>query len=138
MPRLLIGLAFIAALTLAGCRVAPLYNANEITFAAPPTSTVKEFTLDDYRNAIIRAGARRGWSFKEEEPGHLVGEVTVRGKHYASVDVLYNLNQFSIVYRGSRNLNYNASRKEIHPNYNSWIKLLQQDIQNEITEMKAS
>lgn len=138
MPRFVPIVFLLAALVIAGCRAAPIYNAEDVAFASPPAATPRTFTLDDYKNAIIRAGAKRGWTFEEVEPGHLIGNVAVRNKHFATVDVIYDTNDFSILYKDSRNLNYNASRKEIHPNYNSWVSNLQKDIQAEIAAMKAS
>jgi hypothetical protein len=138
MPRLIAGLTLIAALALAGCRAAPIYNPSDIVFATPPTSVEKVLTVDDYKNAIIRGGAKRGWTFQEVAEGHLIGDVIVRNKHFATVDIYFDTESFSISYKSSRNLNYNAGRGEIHPNYNSWISNLQNDIQAEITLMKAS
>ena len=138
MPRSIAGLTLIAALALAGCRAAPLYSPSDIAFAEPPTTVTKVLTMEDYKNAIIRGGSKRGWTFQEEEPGHLIGNVAVRNKHFATVDVFFDTESFSISYKSSQNLNYNAGRGEIHPNYNSWVQNLQGEIQAEITQMKAS
>ncbi len=138
MPRLIAGLTLIAALALAGCRAAPLYSPSDIAFAEPPTTVTKVLTTEDYKNAIIRGGAKRGWTFQEEEPGHLIGDVAVRNKHLATVDIYFDTESFSISYKSSQNLNYNAGRNEIHPNYNSWIQNLQGEIQAEITQMNAN
>jgi len=138
MPRFIAGLALITVLAIAGCRAAPMYSPSDIAFATPPTSAVKMLTIDDYKNAIIRGGSKRGWTFQDEGPGHLVGNVAVRNKHFATVDVFFDTENFTIAYKSSQNLNYNASRGEIHPNYNSWIQNLQNDIQAEITQMKAT
>ena len=127
-------LAIVSVLALSGCRAAPIYNATDIAFATP---VQRSLSLNDYRAAIIRAGAKRGWTFQDEGPGHLVGDVAVRGKHFATVDVFFDTDKFSITYRDSRNLNYNESRKEIHPNYNSWVNNLQSDIQSEIALLRA-
>lgn len=135
MKPFLAGALLVLALAIAGCRAAPIYNPEDVAFATAPEP--KALTLDDYRDAIIRAGAKRGWGFTEEAPGHLVGNVAVRAKHFATVDVLFDTQAFTIRHKSSRNLNYNADRGEIHPNYNSWISNLQQDIQAEITLMKA-
>ncbi len=137
MPRLIAGLTRIAALALAGCRAAPLYSPSDIAFAEPPTTVKKVLTMEDYKNAIIVGGSQRGWTFQEEGPGHLVGSLAVRNKHFATVDVRFDTASFSISYRSSQNLNYNAGRNEIHPNYNSWVRNLQDDIQAQITRMKA-
>ena len=137
MLRFFAGLAVIAVLIVAGCRANPIYNPSDVAFTIP-TSSSKALTLEEYKNAIIRGGSRRGWTFEEEGPGHLVGSVAVRGKHFATVDIVFDTSRYSITYKSSQNLNYNASRGEIHPNYNSWIRLLEQEIQAEIAQAKAS
>lgn len=136
MRTFLKGALIVTMLAVAGCRAAPLYNATDLTFAQPATQAT--LSLEDYKKAIIRAGAKRNWSFEEAGPGHLIGSVAVRAKHFATVDVTFDTEQFSITYNNSRNLNYNAGRNEIHPNYNTWVKNLQKDIQAEITRLKAS
>ena len=138
MTRLVASLSLIAVLAIAGCRAAPMYSATDIAFAKPPTSVQQVLTVEDYQNAIIRGGSKRGWTFEAPAPGHLVGSLAVRGKHFATVDVRFDTESFSISYNSSMNLNYNAGRNEIHPNYNTWVKNLQDDIQIEITQMKAS
>ena len=137
MPRLIAGLTLIAALALAGCRAAPMYSPTDIAFAESLTTSSKVLTMEDYKNAIILGGGQRGWTFQDEAPGHLVGKVAVRNKHFATVDVYFDTTSFSISYKSSQNLNYHAGRNEIHPNYNSWIRNLQDDIQAQITQMKA-
>jgi hypothetical protein len=138
MLRIVPVLAVAAVLALAGCRSAPLHNPTDIAFPEPAASSMPTLTLEDYKNAIIRAGAKRGWFFEEEAPGHLIGNVTVRGKHFATVDVLFDTEEFSIKYRDSRNLDYDPSTGRIHTNYNSWVTNLQKDIQAEIVQMEAS
>ena len=138
MSRLIAPLTLIAVLAIAGCRAAPMYSASDIAFAEPPASVQKVLTMEDYKNAILRGGTKRGWTFQEEGPGHLVGNLAVRNKHFATVDVTFDTQKFSISYKSSQNLNYNAGRSEIHPNYNSWIRNLQNDIQAEITLLKAT
>lgn len=138
MPRFFAGLALVAVLVLTGCRTAPLYDATEIAFTTPPTSVARVLTMDDYKDAIIRGGSRRSWTFTDGGPGHLIGSVNVRGKHSATVDIIFDTETFSITHKSSQNLNYNAESRQIHPNYNSWIHLLENEIQAEITRMKAS
>ena len=138
MTRLAASLSLIAVLAIAGCRAAPMYSPTDIAFAMPPTSVQKVLTAEDYQNAIIRGGSKRGWTFEAAAPGHLIGSLAVRGKHSATVDVQFDTESFSISYNSSMNLNYHAGRNEIHPSYNNWVKNLQDDIQTEITQMKAS
>lgn len=127
----------LAALVVTGCRTASIYNPTDIAYA-PAATTTRALTQTDYKNAIIRAGTQRGWTFEDSGPGHLVGTLAVRGKHFASVDVFYNAESFTIDYKDSRNLNYDAATRQIHPNYNSWVTNLQQDIQAEVTRMETS
>lgn len=138
MSRILTGLMVVAVLSVAGCRATPIYNATDIGYAGSAASSARVLTLEDYRDAIVRAGAKRGWTFEEIAPGHLVGNVAVRGKHFATVDVTFDASAFSITYNSSRNLNYSAERSEIHPNYNAWVSNLQKDIQTEVTVLRAS
>lgn len=137
MLHLVRGVLLVSLIAIAGCRVAPIYNASNVSFAQPAVAS-KTLELSDYRNAIIRAGANRGWAFEDAGPGHLVGKVAVRNKHFATVDVTFDQEGFSIAHQSSQNLRYDAANNQIHPNYNSWIRLLQKEIQTEITLMKAS
>ena len=137
MINIVRGLLVISLIAVAGCRAGNIYNANGVAFAKPATASAS-LSLADYKKAIIRAGSFRGWTFEEASPGHLIGKVNVRNKHFATVDVTFDTTAFSINYKSSQNLNYNADRKEIHPNYNKWVQNLQADIQKEVTRLKAS
>lgn len=137
MNRLAVSLLLVAALAVAGCRAETVYNPTDIAYAPAATQT-RALTQTDYKNAIIRAGTRRGWTFEDAGPGHLIGNVVVRGKHYATVDVFYDTESFTIDYKDSRNLDYDPANNQIHPNYNAWVNNLQQDIQAEVTRMETS
>jgi len=126
----------VAALMLAACRpLAPVVNVNNASYGSYANTAL---TLDDYERAIVRAGTKRNWVFNRLGPGHLEGRTTVRGKHSATVDVLFNTQTYSINYKSSQNLKYDAAKGEIHPNYNSWITLLDNDIKAEIQRMQAT
>jgi len=125
-------------IALGGCRTAPLQVIESEAFVTPAVSSPRVLTADDYKNAIIRAGANRGWSFAEESPGNLIGTINIRSKHSAKVRVLFDQTAFSILYIDSSQLNYDAETGQIHPNYNKWVLNLRRDIQAEITRTKAS
>jgi hypothetical protein len=114
----------------------PVYNATDVAYS--PAVATTSLSRADYKNAIIRAGTQRGWTFQDAGPGHLIGNLAVRGKHFATVDVLYDTESFTINYRDSRNLEYDPATRQIHPNYNSWVQNLQQEIQAEVTRMETS
>lgn len=135
MRRIL--MVLVAAMAIAGCRAETVYNPTDIAYAPAATKT-RALSSTDYKNAIIRAGTQRGWTFQDAGPGHLIGNLAVRGKHFATVDVFYDTESFTINYRDSRNLDYNPASRQIHPNYNSWVTNLQQDIQTEVTRLETS
>jgi hypothetical protein len=137
MHRSLSVLLLTATVFIAGCRAETVYNPTDIAYAPAATAT-RAMTPADYKNAIIRAGTQRGWTFEDAGAGHLIGNLAVRGKHFATVDVFYDSKSFTINYKNSRNLNYDPAAGTIHTNYNSWIRNLQQDIQTEVTRMETS
>jgi hypothetical protein len=136
MKRSVSVMLLVAAVVVAGCRMGePVYNATDVAYS-PAATVTRSLDRTEYKNAIIRAGTQRGWTFQDAGPGHLVGNVVVRNKHSATVDVFYNSESFSIAYKDSRNLNYNPP--QIHSNYNAWIQNLQQEIQAEVTRLETS
>ncbi len=120
--RFILAAALVGTLAIAGCRTAPVYNVDNTSFAIPSSS------IETREQAIIVAGAKRGWRFEKAAPGHLIAKNNVRGKHYVEVDVLFNETAFSIQYRDSRDLNYDPTNREIHPSYNAWVNYLETDI----------
>lgn len=130
----------LAALTLAGCRQpAPILTIDSLPYHSVTSASVgRQPTLDQYEGAIIRAGAKRGWTFSRMGRGHLEGRLLVRGKHTAVVNVYFNSETFSIIYKDSSNLEYNEAERTIHPNYNSWVRNLEQDIQVEVQLLRVA
>ena len=107
------------ALLLIGCAPMPVHNVDN----APVNITNSNYDLSDVTKAIKAAGSGLGWQMKEESPGHIVGSLYLR-THVAIVDITYTLDDFSINYKDSTNLKYNASSNTIHKNYNGWIQNL--------------
>lgn len=125
MQRFLRAIVVLLVVVVAGCRSDPIYNADDIILTPPAGAT-----LADIQKAILRAGATRGWVMQAEAPGQMVGTLRVRS-HVAVVDIRYSRERCSIRYRSSENLNYDDG--DIHPNYNSWVRNLEADIQREVT-----
>ena len=82
----------------------------------------------------VRSGLRsRQWTHKTKKPGHLEGCVVVRGKHTLWVDIHYTGTSFDVNYKDSDNLNYKVKddgTRRLHPNANSWMDNLAQDIKH--------
>ncbi len=104
------------ALTLAGCRTAPIKDVDNAP--VPPGATEEQV-----QKAILEAGSSLGWSMKAKYPGLIVGFLGLRN-HMAEVEIPYTRRSYSIRYKSSSNLKYDPANKTIHSNYNSWIENL--------------
>jgi len=120
ITKILIG--FVMLLAVASCRSATVYNVESLAMNTPPRAT-----LSDVEGAIKRAGASLGWQMRSVAPGKIVAQLPIR-THMAIADVTYTTKEFSIRYKDSSNLNYDASANTIHSNYNSWVRNLQNAI----------
>lgn len=121
-PVLKIVAIAVLMMAVASCRTATVYNVENASLNAP-----KSATMAQVESAIKRAGASLGWSMKEIKPGHLEARLPVR-RHVAVADIFYTNKDFSIKYKNSTNLNYDAKDNTIHSNYNGWIQNLQNAI----------
>lgn len=132
MKRLQAVLLFICvvAVAVAGCRGGgEIYNVKD---APVITASGKTPSLEEMQKAILTAGVGLNWSMAVVKPGHIVGTLNVRS-HQAVVDIVYNSKTYSITYKDSTNLKYDAEKKTIHENYRSWIQHLDNNIRNRMT-----
>ena len=119
-------LAIAATQATAACfRCEPIQNINEQQLVV---GSGKEPTLDQVREAIIRAGGGLGWRIVESAPGMLHGTLVLR-THTAQVEIPYTTRTFSVIYKTSINLD--AAEGQIHKNYNSWVQNLAKGIQGQ-------
>jgi len=99
--------------------------------AAPSPAQVRE--------AIIQAGqGPREWTFVDAGPGRLIATLSVRDKHTAEVNIAYTPESYSVTYRRSRNLRYNADGPTIHPSYNKWVEELVNNINHQISGVQGA
>ena len=112
-----------AATLLFACAPAPIRDIENAPINVPST----EYDLSDVTRAIKVAGIGLGWNIEVQTPGHIVGRLHLRS-HVAFVDITYTRDEYSIHYRDSSNLNYDAGSQSIHKNYNSWVRDLAQAI----------
>ena len=130
---LLAGL-LLAAAALAGCRTSEIYNVQQAALSSPQQAQMLEV-----ENAIKRAGEGLGWHVRRadpDRPGHLIARLPIRS-HVAVVDIRHDTETFSIDYRDSTNLNYDAEDGVIHSNYNGWIRNLRDAIVREASALSA-
>ncbi len=112
-----------------GCRGAgQIYN---IADAPVSTATGKELTMDQVQKAIVEAGLGLKWIMAPDKPGHILGTQNARS-HTAVVDINYTTKSYSITYKDSVNLNYNADKQTIHQAYQGWITNLDNAIKGRL------
>lgn len=92
------------------------------------TFSSKPISAQTIEKAFKTCSAARGWKFTKASSGKLIGQLSVRGKHYVEVDVDYSSKAYKISYRNSRNMRYDAKQNIIHKRYNSWINNLSNDV----------
>jgi hypothetical protein len=116
-------LAVISVLVLLGaCAMSqPVMNVDQ----APIASNKPKPSMDEIRQAIVRAGSGLGWQMDADKTGHVTGRLLLR-THVAVVDVDYTQAVYSIKYRESTNLDY--AEGKFHKNYNGWIQNLDKAI----------
>ena len=102
------------------------------------TATQAALTAEDVRRAIIAACAQKGWRPYEQTPGVIEAQLVVRGKHTVIVDIPYTAQNYSIKYKSSTNMEYKADSGKIHPNYNKWVNMLNNEINLQLVKGKKS
>ena len=132
MKRILSGMAVacLVVAVVAGCRGGgQIYNVKD---APVQTATGKEPSMEDVQKAIIQAGAGLGWNMAVVKPGEIMGTLNVRS-HQAIVTIPYTSKTYSILYKDSSNLKYDADKQTIHRNYAGWIQRLDGAIRSRLT-----
>lgn len=137
--RSLQGMAAIAVAWLALGLAPPAFATDPIVdlvdIPTPMTVDGRAFTPDEVRRAIFNGCLKRGWTPRIDADGTIVASILVRGRHFAEVGIAWDADSYSIRYRDSRELDYDAEDREIHGNYNRWVDLLSKGIQNEFILM---
>lgn len=118
-----LGVVSIVLVFITGCRSGIVQN-----IVAQPVSVKQNTTDDQMYKAIKTAGLSLGWQVRKVKPGLAEAQLYLRD-HMAAVEIPYTKEEFSINYKNSSNLNYNAEKNTIHSNYNGWI----QNLRNAIT-----
>lgn len=112
--------------TLGSCRTAPIYNADKISLKNVETHKLSQKQVE---GAILKSCEALRWRAKVSKPGVISAIYQGRG-YMAVVEIPYDSQQFSIIYKESENLNENGGM--IHKNYNVWVQNLEQRIRTEI------
>lgn len=120
-------LAVVAAI---GCKGAPpIYQVKE---APVQTATGKVPTVEQVQKIIIESGVKLGWVMAVVKPGEIQGTRNVR-IHSAVVTIPFTAKNYSILYKDSTNLKYNAGTQTIHHEYTYWVQELDNEIRARLT-----
>ena len=120
-------IAVTGLLILSGCRTAAIYSVEN-----DPVEV--KVSQDKVYQAIKMAGNSKGWIITQVKPGLALGKLNAR-KHQAVVEIPYTSESFSIRYKDSLNLKYNAETNEIHNNYNGWVQNLENAINFQLSTL---
>lgn len=97
------------------------------TGVIPLEGSVPNLDSKKVEAAISRGATERGWVAKSMGAGTM--ELTLQQRqHRLVVDVKYTATNYSINYKDSSNMNYDASSNTIHPKYNKWVNTLRHSI----------
>ena len=132
MKRVWLG-AFISCLAVVavmGCKGgAQIYQVKE---APVQTATGKVPSLEQVQKIIIESGVKLGWVMAVVKPGEIQGTRNVR-IHSAVVTIPFTAKNYSVLYKDSTNLKYNAAAQTIHQEYTYWIQELDNEIRARLT-----
>lgn len=121
MQRILV--LVLVTITMVGCRQAVIRNIEDTPIVRYDN---RPLSLEEVERAIVYAGAELGWRMQPVEPGNMIGILDLRS-HKAVVDIVYDANSYSIHYKDSENLLYEAPNI-IHRKYNNWVANLIKNI----------
>ena len=113
--------ACVALAVMIGCRGGG--QVYQVKDAPVQTASGKELSLEEVRKEIIAAGVAAGWQMAPTKSGEIIGTLNIRN-HQAVVFIPYTTKSYSILYKDSSNLKYDANAQTIHENYASWIQRL--------------
>lgn len=126
-------LLLVALVATVGCRRSiPIRSATEYPI---PSYTESPVTTERVGRAIQIAGTQLGWVIARTGDGRSVGTLDMHGKHRIVVDITYTTTSYSIVYQSSDNMKYDATKGNIHRNYNRWVSNLVKVINSELAQL---
>lgn len=137
MKSFVTALALVSVLGLAQARsTVALIEPSRVVLVA----TAEPLTLDGIRSAIVRGGARHGWTVQNDAPGKMTLKYNKQNKHEVVVDVSYDTTGFQIRYVSSSNMKYEdvGGQALIHPFYNTWVANLSRAISIEASGIRGN
>lgn len=88
-------------------------------------------SASDVEKAIIAAATSLDWMTKKGPDGDIEARLLVR-THELTITITFSASEYTITYKDSKNLNYNAKKQTIHGNAGRWLNNLDVAIKREI------
>jgi hypothetical protein len=119
----------ICALVVVGCTTQPIKTIN---------SQVPEgLTKAQVSESIKKAGSIREWVITDNGEDQLIGKLLYKGD-LVIVNIPYNETTYSILYKSTSGLNYDAKDRTVHRAYNKWTAILNEQIQKQLMIAEVS
>ena len=120
-------------LVLLFCVALPMFGAPAV-MVTPVTSQVPvAATVEQVRRAITTAATELKWIPRADGQGKIEAKLNVR-QHELVVVITFTKDSYTITYKDSKKLNYNAKRNTIHTQYATWVKNLDNRIQRVLVQ----
>lgn len=120
----------IVLLAVAAC-TAPLYKVNDKPYGWGPAKGV---TLAQVQSTVEETAKNQGWTLSDVKTGSFTAERQWdANKHNIVVDVNYDLKNFSIAYKSSKQMSYSGN--SIHHTYNDMVQALEDRIRTNVSKL---
>ncbi|MFV3371576.1 hypothetical protein ACNFH5_25690 [Pseudomonas sp. NY15435] len=114
----------VATVLVIGCTGRAVLNVDQ---SLPPDS---RRTTAQVQEAIHKALAEQKWTLQQDNGSVIYAQITVRERHHAEISIPYSSQQYSIKLRSSSGLD--EENGQIHRNYNNWVTILNEKIQQNL------
>jgi len=95
------------------------------------TSSMQVKNVKAVQDAIIKGCEERGWVPVKSGENEMTATLDVRG-HHVVVSIPYGESGYQIIYKDSKNMEYNPKKNTIHGKYNQWTANLDKSIKQNI------
>ncbi len=85
---------------------------NLIDIPVPANIDGSSPSMEDVRSAIVAGCKERRWVPVLDENNNITCSILVRSRHFAEVEISYAADTYSIIYKDSRELDYNEKNSE--------------------------
>lgn len=126
---------FIVSLVATGLLAAPSVRADDPIrdIVEQPVPTMKDGTkipIGEVQRALLQALVRHKFDASAVAPGHITARFARRWSSF-DVDILYTETSYSVRYRDSKRMDYDARRQRIDESYNEQLALLGAQVQDQ-------